>query len=59
MRDRLGPAGGDLGLHPERRELARDQLGDLALVVDDQHAPAADRVERAALELGPPPAAAP
>ena len=32
--------------HVERRELARDQLRDLVLVVDDQHAAAADRLER-------------
>ena len=30
----------------ERRELAGDQLGDLGLVVDDEHAAAADRLER-------------
>ncbi len=42
----------DRRLDVERRQLAGDQLGDLALVVDDQHTAAADRLERAAV-LGP------
>ena len=44
--DRLDAAMGDRDAHIERRQLPGDQLGDLGLVVDDEHVAAADRIER-------------
>src|SRR6202012_3747398 len=39
-------AGGDGGVDVERRQPLGDELGDLGLVVDDQHAAALDDVQR-------------
>ena len=43
-----------VGLDLERRQLVGDQLGDLALVVDDQHPAALDDVERVAVSADRP-----